>query len=73
MTKCEVDEFEEMIECALDAGRAAARVHRDVEEALADWPLIDAFREGFYQEATTCDNRTAQAPDRYSPITARSS
>ena len=55
MTKCEVDEFEEMIESALDAGRAAARVHRDVDEALADWPLIDAFREGFYQEATTCE------------------
>jgi hypothetical protein len=55
MTKYEVDEFEEMIESALDAGRAAARVYRDVDEALADWPLIDAFREGFYQEATTCE------------------
>jgi hypothetical protein len=55
MTKCEVDEFEEMIESALDAGRAAARVHRDVGEALADWPLLDAFREGFDQEATTSE------------------
>lgn len=55
MTKCEVVEFEEMIESALDAGRAAARVHRDVDEALADWPLINAFREGFNQESTTCE------------------
>jgi len=53
MTKCEVDEFEDMIESALDAGRAAARVHRDVDEALRTWPLIEAFREGFDQEATT--------------------
>ena len=55
MTKCEVVEFEEMIESALDAGRAAARVHRDVDEALADWPLINAFREGFDQESTTSE------------------
>jgi hypothetical protein len=52
MTNCEVDEFDGMIESALDAGRAAARAHRDVDEALRDWPLIDAFREGFHQEAT---------------------
>jgi len=63
MTNCEVDEFEKMIESALDAGRAAARVHRDVDEALADWPMIDAFREGFYQEATTCEpSQPTKAP-----------
>jgi hypothetical protein len=62
MTKCEVVEFEEMIESALDAGRAAARVHRNVDEALADWPLINAFREGFDQESTTCEpSQLAQA------------
>jgi hypothetical protein len=55
MTRCEVDEFEAMIESALDAGRAAARVHRTVDEALSEWSVIDAFREGFSQEAMTCD------------------
>ena len=56
MTRCEVDEFEAMIESALDAGRAAARVYRTVDEALAEWSIIDAFREGFSQEAMTCDD-----------------
>jgi len=55
MTRCEVDEFEEMIESALDAGRAAARVYRTIDEALAEWPLIDAFREGFSQESDSDD------------------
>jgi hypothetical protein len=45
-----------MIESALDAGRAAARVYASVDEALAEWPLIDAFREGFSQEAVARDS-----------------
>jgi hypothetical protein len=53
MMNCEVEEFDALIESALDAGRAAARVYGDVERALADWPLIEAFREGFGQEALT--------------------
>jgi hypothetical protein len=53
MMNCEVEEFDALIESALDAGRAAARVYGDVERALADWPLIEAFREGFGQEAMT--------------------
>jgi hypothetical protein len=44
-----------MIDSALDAGRAAARVYLDVDRALEDWPLIEAFREGFGQEAATSD------------------
>ena len=51
MIRSEVDEFDDMIDSALDAGRAAARVYRTVDEALAEWPLIEAFREGFSQEA----------------------
>jgi hypothetical protein len=70
MTRCEVQEFEGMIENALDAGRAAARVYRTVDEALAEWSPIDAFREGFAQEAETRDQALWLKLTRPQPIAA---